>query len=198
MKIKFLQQLKSIMLAAGIILAGININAQKKLVPVSQSSITGIALPAGSRQDGRFLMELSGKALLEMETKKANTTVTKTEILYLPATAAGADPDSVVEKLTALGWSIIPVQGDDKFVWLQKDNHYIITYFSLNKKDNDLYFGEVANAPASNGNNNSGYQNTSGQQNTQQPDPQQNGQQQPDPQQAGQNTNQVKDRKSVV
>jgi hypothetical protein len=77
MKIKFLQQLKSIMLTAGIMLAGININAQKKLVPVSQSSLTGIALPAGSKQDGRFLMQLSGKALLEMETKKANTTVTK-------------------------------------------------------------------------------------------------------------------------
>ena len=134
MKIKSLQQLKLIVLVAGVMLAGININAQKKLVPVSQSSLTGIALPAGSKQDSRFLMELSGKALLEMETKKANTTVTKTEVLYLPATAAGADPDSIVQQLTALGWSIIPIQGDDKFVWLQKDNRYIITYFSLKQK----------------------------------------------------------------
>jgi hypothetical protein len=197
-----MQQLKPIVLFAGIMLAGINIKAQKKLVPVSQSSLTGIALPAGSRQDSRFLIELSGKALLEMETKKANTTVTKTEIFYLPATTAGANPDSIVQQLTALGWSIIPVQGDDKFVWLQKDNRYIITYFSLNKKDNDLYFGEVANAPAVNGNN-SGYQNPNGQQNTQQPDPQQNGQQQngqqqPDPQQAGQNTNQVNDQQQAT
>jgi hypothetical protein len=191
-----MQQLKLIILFAGIMLAGINIKAQKKLVPVSQSSLTGIALPSGSKQDSRFLMELSGKALLEMETKKASTTVTKTEIFYLPATATGADPDSIVEKLTALGWSIIPIQGDDKFVWLQKDNRYIITYFSLNKKEHDLYFGEVANAPvnAANGNSNT-VQNTNinSQQNTQQADPQQsdpqqngqqqNGQQQTDPQQ---------------
>ena len=192
MKVKFLQQLKSIILAAGVMLAGINIKAQKKLVPVSQSSLTGIALPAGSKQDSRFLMELSGKALLEMETKKVNTTVTKTEVLYLPATAAGADPDSIVQQLTTLGWSIIPIQGDDKFVWLQKDNRYIITYFSLNKKDNDLYFGEVANAPANNTNgNNNSVQNTnnSNQQNTQQTDPQQNNSQQPDPQQNGQQQN---------
>ena len=94
---KYLQQLKPTILAAGIMLVAIYTNAQKKIVPVSQSSLTGIALPSGSKQDGRFLMELSGKALLEMETKKANTTVTKTEIFYLPATAAGADPDSIVQ-----------------------------------------------------------------------------------------------------
>lgn len=193
MKIKFLQQLKSIVLVTGVMLAGINIKAQKKLKPVSQSSITGITLPPGSKQDGRLLMELSGKALLEIETKKANTTITKTEVLYLPATAAGADPDSIVEKLTALGWSIIPIQGDDKFVWLQKDNRYIITYFSLNKKEHDLYFGEVANAPA-NGNNNTANKSTNNtsQQNTQQANPQQSGQQQSgqqqaNPQQAAQN-----------
>ena len=192
MKIKSLQLLKTILLVISVMLAAKNINAQKKLVLVSQSSLTGIALPAGSRQDSRFLIELSGKALLEMETKKANTTVTKTEIFYLPATAAGADPDSIVQQLTALGWSIIPIQGDDKFVWLQKDNRYIITYFSLNKKDNDLYFGEVANAPVNSVNtNNNTVQNTNNnsQQNTQQTDPQQNGQQngqqqQSDPQQA--------------
>jgi hypothetical protein len=190
MKIKFLQQLKPIILAAGIMLAGINIKAQKKLVPVSQSSLTGIALPQGSKQDSRFLMELSGKALLEMETKKANTTVTKTEIFYLPATAAGANPDSIVQQFLALGWSIIPIEGDDKFIWLQKDNRYIITYFSLNKKENNLYFGEVANAPVNtvNGNNSAGDQNTNtnSQQNTQQADPQQNNSQQTDPQQNGQ------------
>lgn len=185
MKTKSLQMLKKKLLVISVMLAGININAQKKLVPVSQSSLTGIALPAGSKQDGRFLMELSGKALLEMETKKANTTVTKTEIFYLPATAAGADPDSIVQQLTALGWSIIPVQGDDKFVWLQKDNRYIITYFSLNKKDKDLYFGEVASAPANGNNNTVQSTNNNGQQDTQQTDLQQSGQQQQqsDPQQ---------------
>ncbi len=183
MKIKLLKKLKAIILTATAMLILFTVQAQKKLVPVSQSSLTGVVLPAGSKQDSRLLMELSGKALLEIETKKVNTTVTKTEIFYLPATAAGANADSIVQQLSALGWAITPVEGDDKFVWIQKDNRYIITYFSLNKKDNDLYFGEVANAPVNgaNVNNNGGYQNTNSQQNTQQPDPQQD----------GQNTNQV-------
>jgi hypothetical protein len=161
--------------------------AQKKLIPISQSALTGINLPPGSKQDSRLLMELSGKALLEMETKKVNTTVTKTEIFYLPALAEGADPDSIVQQLTVLGWSIIPIQGDDKFVWLQKDNRYIITYFSLNKKEHDLYFGEVANAPASGNNNPVQNTNNNSQQHTQQTDPQQNGQQQSNTQQPVQN-----------
>lgn len=178
MSLNFFYLLKSVILTACILMATVNTHAQKKLVPVSQSSITGITLPPGSKKDGRLLMELSGKTLLEIEAKKANTTVTKTEVLYLPATAAGADPDSIVEQLTTLGWTIIPVQNDDKFVWLQKDNRYIITYFSLNKKEHDLYFGEVANAPANGNNNSVKNTNDNGQQHTQQTDLQKNGQQQ--------------------
>ncbi len=145
MKIKFLPPLQLPAFAILLLLAITNASAQKKLVAVTQSALTGIALPEGSKHDGRFLMELSGKTLLELETKKVNTTVTKTEILYLPSTA---NPEEMVDRFTTAGWNIISVDGDDKFVWLQKDNRYVITYFSLGKKQHELYFGEVGNVPA--------------------------------------------------
>jgi len=135
--------------------------AQKKVIAVTQSSLTGIALPAGSKQDTRMLMKASGNALLEMETKKTNTTISKIEILYLPANAVGADAASIVKLLSAIGWTITPVQTDEKYAWMQKDNRHILIYFAPGTKENNLYFGEVNSAPAlsDNGNNFTGNQN---------------------------------------
>jgi hypothetical protein len=130
------------------VLLVVNSEAQKKVVPVTQSSLTGITLPNGSKRDSRMLSELSAKALLQAATKKVNSTVKAVEILSLPvADAAGTDPDSLISQFSSLGWKIIPVESDDKFVWLQKDNRYIITYFSMNKNSSELYFGEVGVAP---------------------------------------------------
>ena len=123
-------------------------NAQKKLIPVTQSALTGISLPAGTKQDKRFLSEASAKALLEIESKKAGADIKNTEVFYLPAVSVGNfTDDSLVTLISNLGWNIAPVQGDNKFVWLQKDGRSIITYFSMDKKETQLYFGESATAP---------------------------------------------------
>ncbi len=126
---------------------------QKKLIPVTQSEITGIMLPAGSKQDNRMLMSMAGKALLEIETKKSNITIEKTELLTLPNATAGSSADSLIEQLTGLGWTITPVQNDEKYFWLQKGNRSVIGYFSIDKKENSLYFGETTAAPQAETNN---------------------------------------------
>lgn len=122
--------------------------AQKKVTAVSHSALTGVMLPQGSKQDKRFLMELTAKTTLEIESKKAKITIKATEVLYLPAVVvSGFNADSLVNQLTALGWNIIPVDTDDKYVWLQKDNRSVIAYFSMDKKETQLYFGEAGSQP---------------------------------------------------
>lgn len=122
--------------------------AQKKLVPVKQSELTGIALPSGSKKDSRLLSEIAGKTLLNDEAKKANTTLKSVEILYLPViNGNGFDSDTIVNQLTSLGWSITLAGPDEKYVWLQKDNRYIIGYFSIDKNATNFYLGEADNAP---------------------------------------------------
>jgi hypothetical protein len=91
-----------------------------------------------------------------MESKKAGTTIKNIEILYLPSVAAcGFTADSLVNQLTVLGWSITPVEGDNKYVWLQKDNRSVLTYLSTDKKQTDLYFGEANTPPNLGGTTNS-------------------------------------------
>ena len=123
-------------------------NAQKKVTPVNQSSFTGISLPVGSKQDSRFLIELTAKNLFEMETKKAGTTVSKVEVLALPV-ASGFSSDSLVTQLSNLGYVIQPIETDNKYAWLQKDNRYLVLYFEKRKTSIDIYFGELGAPPAS-------------------------------------------------
>ena len=130
--------------------------AQKKVLPVTQSAITGIGLPNGSKQDSRALSVVGAKMLLEMESKKIAATLSSTEVLTLPSVSlSGFNADSLVNNLINLGWSVSPNEADQKYAWLQKDNRFVITYFSMDKKETSLYFAEAATMPNMNnpGNN---------------------------------------------
>jgi hypothetical protein len=126
--------------------------AQKKLVPVQQSTLTGIALPSGSKQDSRMFNVAAAKMLLEMESKKKNATLSSAEVLVLPTVNAGGfNADSLVKNLSDQGWTISVVEGDNKYTWLQKDNRNLIMYFAMNAKETALYFAE-SNLPLANNN----------------------------------------------
>ncbi|WP_462255032.1 hypothetical protein [Ferruginibacter sp.] len=125
--------------------------AQKKLVPVSQSALTGISLPNGSKKDSRMLSVGSAKMLLEIESKKANTSLAATEVLLLPSvSASGFNADSLVKNLTDKGWAITIVDADNKYAWLQKNSDYLMMYFSMNTKETGLYFAKANAAPVQN------------------------------------------------
>lgn len=126
----------------------IGLSAQKKQVTVTQSTVTGITLPAGSQQDKRWMSENAAKVLLEMESKKAKTKVKNPEVLYLPSVAScGFNTDSLVAQLSGLGWEILPVEGDNKFAWLQKNGRYVIAYFFMEKTQTQMYFAESVAVP---------------------------------------------------
>ena len=128
--------------------------AQKKLVAVAQSPLTGISLPAGSKQDSRMLTVAGAKLLLEIESKKLNFTLSATEVLLLPPiTVSGFNADSLVKNLSDMGWTISVVEGDKKYAWLQKDNRHFIMYFSMDAKETGLYFAKAAPVQNGQGNN---------------------------------------------
>jgi hypothetical protein len=114
--------------------------AQKKVVPVSQSGITGIQLPAGSKKDSRLLTELAGKGILQMEAKKSGSSVNNIEVLYLPA---GFTADSLNQACSTSGWSLTVSANDKEYAWLQKDGHSVLAYFSQKQNQAELYFGET-------------------------------------------------------
>lgn len=122
--------------------------AQKNLVPVSKSEITGISLPPGSRKDIRIMSTAGAKLLLELESDKMGVKLSETEVLVLPPViACGFNKDSLTIILSNHGWKIIPVQGDDKYLWLQRDKRAVILYFSTGAKESSLYLAESSPIP---------------------------------------------------
>jgi hypothetical protein len=120
---------------------------QKNLKPVTQSTLTGIELPVGSKQDSRILSVAAAATLLEMESDKVNSKVQNTEVLVLPpASLTKFSKDSLIKRLSSRTWKII-VTESDKFVWFQKDKRFVIAYFSTNTKQTDLYLAEAASIP---------------------------------------------------
>ncbi len=125
--------------------------AQKKLVPASQSALTGIALPAGSKKDSRFLSVTGARMLLEMESQKKQVKISTMEVFSLPALPTGTfDTDSLINQLSGLGWMVTQVPEDKKYTWLQKENRSILAYFLVDKKTTELYFAELNVIPALN------------------------------------------------
>jgi hypothetical protein len=140
--------LKYLLLFSSLIVS-VSVRAQKKLIPVNQSTLTGIVLPEGSKQDKRLLSEGAATILLELESRKENTGVKRPEVLYLPAVSnCKFNSDSLVARLSDLGWELIPIEEDDKFVWLQKDGRYLIAYFLMEDTQSQLYFAESVTPPA--------------------------------------------------
>ncbi len=123
------------------ILFVLNCTAQKNVIPVSSSAITGITLPAESKQDKRMLLVAASKMLLEFVSKKQGTGIETIELLYLPATYT---IDSLKVALQNANWTIAPVDGEKDYYWLQQNNKQVLSYFTSGKKGKDVYFGETA------------------------------------------------------
>src|SRR5665647_3893450 len=124
--------MRIIIALAVFIISEANLFAQKKLVPVTQSALTGITLPAGSKKDSRFLSVAAAETLLEMQTSQSNTKLSATEVLVLPAqSSVGFNNDSLAKRLSDLGWHMNVIAEDKKYAWLQKGTRYVISYFSV-------------------------------------------------------------------
>jgi hypothetical protein len=136
-----IKYMKKIFILALILSSALMSFAQKKLVPVTESAFTGIALPAGSLQDKRMLSVSVANVLMNEESKKSGRTVSKTEVFVLPsATSSGFDPNKLVNELLEKGWQILVNEDDNNYAWLQKGNQSVMMYFSMNAKESSLYF----------------------------------------------------------
>jgi hypothetical protein len=121
--------------------------AQKKLIPATKSAVTGMDLPTGSKQDGRVLSQSVAGFLMETESDKRKTTLRTAEVLVLPpASVSKFNKDSLMQRLSSKNWRVIATEGDN-YLWFQKDQRFVITYFSIETKRINLYFAETTSTP---------------------------------------------------
>ncbi|HQH25204.1 MAG TPA: hypothetical protein PL101_03090 [Bacteroidales bacterium] len=122
--------------------------AQKNVVPATSSPLSGISLPAGSKQDTRGISVSAARILLNEESKKMESTIGDVEVFVLPSEkASGYSSDDLINSLEEAGWEISILPDDNKYAWLRKGNEFLITYFNTDKNSTSLYFGRPKSLP---------------------------------------------------
>ncbi len=128
--------------------------AQKKLVPATQSEVTGISLPQGSQKDMRLIVVGAAKIILESESKKNSSVIKSPEVIYIPAVNATTFNKSFLEnELKKQGWQLTNTD-DESYFWLEKNGKFVVAYFKADKKQIDLYFSESDKGKSSEPQNN--------------------------------------------
>lgn len=140
--------MKKAFLVGMVLLQFLPVSAQKKLIPVTASPVTGVGLPDGSKQDLRGLSVTAAKIFLQDVAKKSGGEMNSTEVLLLPdVKKSGYTADSFYQRLVNSGWVVYPDQTDKAYAWLQRDAVYILCYWNANAVNTDVYLGKSATVP---------------------------------------------------
>lgn len=122
--------------------------AQKNMVAAQHTNLLELPLPPGSKQDKRFLSISAAKFVFEMETKNAGVQLVNTEVYVLPASKNYSyTTDSLSQILLRKNFRSVPIEGNNKYRWVQTNNRSFIVYFSHEKNQTDLYIAACSGSP---------------------------------------------------
>ncbi len=125
-----------------------NLEAQKKLVPMDSSLLTGIKFPKGTLLDKRSFFVDIAKTTLEMESGAESI---KDMEVFVWQNKSGQKSDSeswlisVIQNLDSIGWKLQTSDRDHSYMYLNKDDQNLIMYIAPGKKEANLYFGKLSN-----------------------------------------------------
>jgi hypothetical protein len=127
-----------------LLVGGSQVLAQKNLQPASQSTLTGIELPEGTKLDKRMLVRAAAKTLMDMEAKELGVTLgSGFEIFLLPGNSNATAASFIVKGAEANGWKLGLTKSLNKWGWMEKDGRQMIIHVETENKENYLYLAEV-------------------------------------------------------
>lgn len=121
--------------------SSVQADAQKKIVPASQTQLLGIGLPEGSKQDQRILSEGAASSFLSMSTEFKNTEITAVEVYQIPA-VSNFTVDNIKTQLIPKGYEVRYDNGDNKLLWFTRNTKNWLVYLSQEANETNLYIGE--------------------------------------------------------
>ncbi len=118
---------------------------QSKVTPATQSALTGISLPEGSKQDKRMLITATAKTVLQMVADDNSITLGEPiEVLILPAATGNEIIEKVKSSLAQAGWKIAGVPSQHSHYVLKKNETSVMMYLQSSKRDTQLYFSPMS------------------------------------------------------
>ncbi|MBN8653727.1 MAG: hypothetical protein J0L67_20020 [Cytophagales bacterium] len=120
--------------------------SQSKVTPASRSELSGIELPAGSKQDKRILATAAAKTLLDLIAEENELVLEAgVEVFNIPGTIASASVEEIKLSAQKAGWQLTSLSGNPKYWLLNKGITSLIMYLEANKRDTQLYLATIKN-----------------------------------------------------
>ncbi len=117
---------------------------QTNVVPATKSELTGIELPAGSKQDKRILTTAAAKTLLQMKAEEnAIILGDKVEVFSLPASPNRQNEEQVKLAVQKAGWETHSFSTEPAYVILKSTGRMVMMYLESFKKECALYIMPV-------------------------------------------------------
>lgn len=135
--------MKKLLLLFGILIP-VSLFPQRNVVEASRSSLTGIILPSGTRQDKRILSTASAKYLMDEKLKETGKTGNGAiEVFYLPSSSGGEIWKTIVKNLELEGYKILPLQGDNNYITASSGGKEYLLYYGEDNREISLYISGV-------------------------------------------------------
>ncbi len=117
---------------------------QSKVTPATRSELSGIELPAGSKQDKRILATAAAKTLLDMIAQDNQIILEDVvEVYTLIGTIGSGTVDQTKLAAQQAGWQLTALTGEIKYWLLTKNTITLLMYLESNKRDTQLYLSAV-------------------------------------------------------
>jgi hypothetical protein len=122
--------------------------SQKNVTDATKSELTGISLPAGSKQDKRILSTASAKALLDITAKEIGRECSgSAEVIYLPIDNEEKQSVRVKKLLTQEGYNITEVAVDIKYSVISLGDKNLLIFIEDTKTGADMYISALTVLP---------------------------------------------------
>jgi hypothetical protein len=118
--------------------------SQSKVTPASRSELSGIELPAGSKQDKRMLATAAAKTLLDMIANENEFTLEESvEVYTLMGTVGSRTEEEIKLAVQKAGWNLATLSGQPKYWLLNKGTTSLLMYLESTKRDTQLYLSSI-------------------------------------------------------
>lgn len=119
--------------------------SQSKVTPASHSELSGIELPAGSKQDKRILATAAAKTLLDLIAEENKLVLEDGVEVFTIGTIGSASVEEIKLSAQKAGWQLTSLSGNPKYWLLSKGIASLLMYLEANQRDTQLYLATVKN-----------------------------------------------------
>ncbi len=113
---------------------------QKNVIPVSSSSLTGVSLPVGTKQDKRIMYVAAAGTLLGLKAgEMGKVNEQSVEVFSIPLTAGGTEKTKLFQSFESAGFHVANISDDKDYNLVKGNAKEFLMYLKDSPSATDMY-----------------------------------------------------------